>query len=153
VVAKFLSAVGRCSTYFGDKDYQQLAVVRRVARDLSLPVEVVGCPTVREPDGLALSSRNRRLSADERTAAVSLSRALAAGAEAWTGGADRAGVEAAMAAVVAVEPLVHLDYAVLVDADDLEPADADGARPLRLLIAAMVGPVRLIDNLDPRADR
>jgi pantoate--beta-alanine ligase len=153
VVAKFLSAVGRCRTYFGDKDFQQLAVVRRVARDLSLPVEVVGCPTVREPDGLALSSRNRRLSADERTAAVSLSRALAAGAEAWAGGADRAGVEAAMAAVVAVEPLVHLDYAVLVDADDLERADAGGAGPLRLLIAAMVGPVRLIDNLDPRADR
>ena len=153
VVTKLLSAVGRCRTYFGEKDFQQLAVVRRVARDLSLPVEVVGSPTVREPDGLALSSRNVRLSADERAAAVSLSRALAAGAGAWASGADRVGVEAAMAGVVAGEPLVHLDYAVLVDAEDLDPADAASGGPLRLLIAATVGPVRLIDNLDPRGDR
>ena len=153
VVAKLLSAAGRCRTYFGEKDFQQLAVVRRVAADLSLPAEVVGCPTLREPDGLALSSRNVRLSPDERTAAVSLSRALVAGAEAFGAGADRAGVEAAMARVVADQPLVHLDYAALVDAEDLEPADAASAGPLRLLIAATVGPVRLIDNLDPRAGR
>jgi pantoate--beta-alanine ligase len=150
VVTKLLSAAGRCRTYFGEKDFQQLAVVRRVARDLSLPAEVIGCPTVREHDGLALSSRNVRLSADERTAATSLSRALVAGAEAFASGADRFGVEAAMAGVVGREPLVHLDYAVLVDAGDLEPADATSAGPLRLLVAATVGPVRLIDNLDPR---
>ena len=140
VVTKLLSAAGRCRTYFGEKDFQQLAVVRRVVRDLSLAAEVVGCPTVREPDGLALSSRNVRLSPDERSAAVSLSRALVAGAEALAAGADRAGVEAAMADRVAAEPLVHLDYAVLVDAEDLEPADTTSSRPLRLLIAAQVGP-------------
>jgi pantoate--beta-alanine ligase len=151
VVTKFLSAAGRCRTYFGEKDFQQLAVVRRMVRDLSLPAEVVGCAIVREPDGLALSSRNARLSAAERTAAVCLSRALAAGATALASGADSRGVELAMAGVVAGEPLADLDYAVVVGADDLEPADAASGRPLRLLIAARVGPVRLIDNLDPRS--
>jgi pantoate--beta-alanine ligase len=153
VVTKLLSAAGRCRAYFGEKDFQQLAVVRRVARDLSLPAEVVGCPTVREPDGLALSSRNGRLSPAERTAAVRLSRALAAGAGALAAGADRPAVETAMADVVADEPLVELDYAVLVAADDLEPAEPGHAGPLRLLIAARVGPVRLIDNVDPRDPR
>ena len=153
VVTKLLSAAGRCRTYFGEKDFQQLAVVRRVARELSLAAQVVGCPTVREPDGLALSSRNVRLSPAERTAAVALSRALAAGADALAAGADAPGAEAAMADVVAAEPLVDLDYAVLVDADDLEPAAASSTGDLRLLIAARVGPVRLIDNLDPRAAR
>jgi pantoate--beta-alanine ligase len=154
VVVKLLSMAGRCRTYFGEKDFQQLAIVRRVVRDLSLPVEVVGCPTVREPDGLAMSSRNQRLSPPERSAAVCLSRALAAGAAAFIAGGDRAAVEATMAGVVADERLATLDYAVLVDADDLEPAESvTPDRPVRLLIAARVGPVRLIDNLDPRAGR
>ena len=159
VVAKLLAMAGPCRTYFGEKDFQQLAIVRRVVRDLSLPVEVVGCPTVREPDGLALSSRNVRLSAAERAAAVSLSRALADGAATLRAGGDRTAVEAVMAAVVGAEPLVELDYGVLVDADDLEPADGghvrrwEDGRPLRLLIAAQVGPVRLIDNVDPRSPR
>ena len=153
VVTKFLSAAGRCRTYFGEKDFQQLAVVRRLARDLSLPAEIVGCPIVREPDGLAMSSRNARLSPAERVAAVTLSRALAAGAAAFASGAARADVEAAMVREVAGQPLVDLDYAVLVGADDLEPADAGSAAPLRLLVAARVGPVRLIDNLDPRPAR
>ena len=157
VVGKLLSITGRCRTYFGEKDFQQLTVVRRVTSDLSLPVDVVGCPTVREADGLALSSRNVRLAPDERAAAVCLSRCLAAGAEAFRSGSNRAAVESAMAAVVDSERLVDLDYAALVDAHDLEPADpttggleADD-RPLRLLVAAQVGPVRLIDNCDPRA--
>ncbi|MGD0882333.1 MAG: pantoate--beta-alanine ligase [Acidimicrobiales bacterium] len=151
VVVKLLSASGRCRTYFGEKDFQQLAIVRRVARDLSLPVEVIGCATVREPDGLAMSSRNVRLGVEERRAAACLSRALTVGADAVAAGSDRAGVEAAMVDVVRDQPLVELDYAVLVDADDLEPAfDTSPDRPLRLLIAAAVGPVRLIDNHDPR---
>jgi pantoate--beta-alanine ligase len=136
------------------KDFQQLAVVRRMARELSLPVEVVGCPIVREVDGLALSSRNVRLSPAERQAAIVLSRALAAGQAALAGG-DRSGasVTRAMRAVVAAEPLVALDYAVLVDADTLQEvglvADDDHDHDsLRLLIAAQVGPVRLIDNSD-----
>ncbi len=153
VVTKLLSAAGRCRTYFGEKDFQQLAVVRRVVRDLSLPAEVVGCATVREADGLAMSSRNARLSPAERSAATCLWRALSAGADALAAGAAPAGVEAAMVREVVDEPLVDLDYAVLVDADRLEPADAGSAGPLRLLVAARVGPVRLIDNLDPRSPR
>ena len=153
VVTKLLTMTGPCRTYFGEKDFQQLAIVRRVVRDLSLPVEVVGCPTVREADGLAMSSRNVRLAADERAAAVCLHRALTVGADTFGSGADAGTVETAMAEVVESEPSVTLDYAVLVDAADLEPVTAvPGAddRPLRLLIAAQVGPVRLIDNLDPR---
>jgi pantoate--beta-alanine ligase len=154
VVAKLFTIAGPCRAYFGLKDFQQLAVVRRMARELSLPVEVVGCPIVREVDGLALSSRNVRLSPAERQAAIVLSRALAAGQAALAGG-DRSGasVTRAMRAVVAAEPLVALDYAVLVDADTLQEvglvADDDHDHDsLRLLIAAQVGPVRLIDNSD-----
>jgi len=150
VVAKLFTIAGACRAYFGLKDFQQLAVVRRMASELSLPVEVVGCPIVREADGLALSSRNVRLSPAERQAAIVLSRALAAGRAALAGG-ERSGaaVTRAMGAVVAAESLVVLDYAVLVDADSLQEvgtvADHDHDS-LRLLIAAQVGPVRLIDN-------
>jgi pantoate--beta-alanine ligase len=160
VVAKLFTIAGPCRAYFGLKDFQQLAVVRRMARELSLPVEVVGCPIVREPDGLALSSRNVRLSAAERQAATVLSRALAAGRVALAGGERSAdAVSRAMRAVVDDEPLVTLDYAVLVDTDSLDAVDAidaaatddDALDGLRLLIAAQVGPVRLIDNSDARA--
>jgi pantoate--beta-alanine ligase len=148
VVAKLFAIAGPCRAYFGLKDFQQLAVVRRLALDLSLAVEVVGCPTVREADGLALSSRNVRLSAAERPAAIALSRALAAG-RAALGAGERSGsaVARAMRAVVAREPLVALDYAVVVDADSLqEAASVADAGSVRLLIAGQVGPVRLIDN-------
>jgi pantoate--beta-alanine ligase len=153
VVAKLFSIAGPCRAYFGEKDYQQLAVVRQMALDLSLPVEVVGCAIVREPDGLALSSRNVRLSAEERKAAVVLSRALSAGRALVTRhfaeglpvrGAE---VSAAMRQVVEAEPLAHLDYAAAVGVDDLiECAVITDATWVRLLIAAEVGPVRLIDN-------
>ena len=133
IVAKLFALAGPCRAYFGEKDYQQLLVVRRMAADLSFPVEVVGCPIVREPDGLALSSRNAYLSAEERAAATVLYRALQAGAA----GDD-------MAAVVAAEPLARLDYAAAVDPATLAPVPlAPGAR---LLIAAWVGKTRLIDN-------
>jgi pantoate--beta-alanine ligase len=148
VVAKLFTIAGPCRAYFGLKDFQQLAVVRRMALELSLPVEVVGCPIVREADGLALSSRNVRLSAAERRAATVLSRALAAG-RAALGNGERSGAALgqAMRAVVAAEPLVALDYAVAVDAESLEEVVAVGdAGSLRLLIAGQLGPVRLIDN-------
>jgi pantoate--beta-alanine ligase len=148
VVAKLFAVAGPCRAYFGLKDFQQLAVVRRMALELSLPVEVVGCPIVREADGLALSSRNVRLSVAERQAATVLSRALAAG-RAALGKGERSGAALgqAMRAVVAAAPLVALDYAVAVDADSLEEVVAVGdAGSVRLLIAGQVGPVRLIDN-------
>ena len=148
VVAKLFAVAGRGRAYFGEKDFQQVAVVRRMAADLSFPVTVVDCPTVRDADGLALSSRNARLSADERAAAVVLSRALAAGREVVAAGEDDpAAVTGTMTAVVATEPLVRLDYAVAVDADDLDvPPTLPAASAVRLLIAGWVGPVRLIDN-------
>jgi pantoate--beta-alanine ligase len=150
VVSKLFAMAGRCRAYFGEKDFQQLAVVRTMARDLSFPVEVIGCSTVRDPDGLALSSRNVRLAPEERRAALVLHRALRAGAAAVSAGQlGVPAIEAEMARLVAEEPLVDLDYAVLVDAGDLTPSTVTD-RPQRLLIAAQVGPVRLIDNLDPR---
>ena len=148
VVAKLFAIAGPCRAYFGLKDFQQLAVVRRMASDLCIPVDIVGCPTVREPDGLALSSRNVRLSETERVAAQTLSRALAAGRAAIaTGERDGAAVHTAMRAVVDHEPLVDLDYAVAVDVATLDEVTTivDPAA-VRLLIAATVGPVRLIDN-------
>jgi len=148
VVAKLFAIVGACRAYFGEKDWQQLAVVRRLAADLSLPVVVVGCPTVREPDGLALSSRNAYLGAAERAAAPVLQRSLRAGAALIEAGERRAGaVEAAMAEILASEPLLGpVDYACVVDAATLAPREPL-AGELRLLVAAQLGGARLIDNL------
>ena len=148
VVTKLFAIVGHCRAYFGEKDYQQLAVVRCLVADLSLAVDVVGCTTVREPDGLALSSRNVRLSAEERRAAVVLSSALAAGQAAVARGVVSASaVREIMRDVVAQEPSVHLDYAAAVGVDDLVERERLGdPASVRLLIAAEVGPVRLIDN-------
>jgi pantoate--beta-alanine ligase len=143
VVAKLFAMAGRCRAYFGEKDFQQLAVVRRMARDLSFPVEIVGCPTVRAGDGLALSSRNAYLSAEERAVAPVLHRALQAGVAAALAGRDP---ERAMAEELATEPLVEPDYAVAVDAATLQPA-RELAGDLRLLVAARLPSARLIDNM------
>lgn len=147
VVTKLLSIAGSCRAYFGEKDFQQLAVVRRLVADLDLPVEVVGCPTVREEDGVAMSSRNRRLGASERQAATALLRALLEGAGTVARG-ERAGatVARAMASVLEAEPFVALDYAEVADPRSLQRVDCIDAE-VRLLVAATVGPVRLIDNL------
>ena len=150
VVAKLFALAGRCRAYFGEKDFQQLVIVRRLAADLSFPVEVVGCPTVRGFDGVALSSRNRYLSPEEREAAAVLSRALAAGAASLRAGeADPAEVRELVAAIVEAEPLVELDYAAVVDAATLAPP-ATLAGELRLLVAAGIGRTRLIDNVGVR---
>ena len=148
VVAKLFAIVGACRAYFGEKDWQQLAVVRRLAADLSLPVEVVGCATVREPDGLALSSRNAYLSPSERAAAAVLHRSLRAGAALIGSGERRsAAVESEMAGVLAAEPLLGpVDYACVVDAATLA-AREPLAGELRLLVAGRLGAARLIDNL------
>jgi len=131
VVCKLLHLVRPDVAVFGQKDAQQLAAVRRMVRDLDLPVDVVAVPTVREPDGLALSSRNRFLSDDERRSALVLHRALR------TGDVD------AGRALVAAEPGVELDHLERVDSTTFAP-DADGDL---LVVAARVGPVRLIDNI------
>lgn len=148
VVAKLFSATGPSRAYFGEKDFQQLAVVRKMASDLSMPVEVVGCPTVREDDGLALSSRNVRLRPEERAAAPVLFRALAAGRELLEAGEQRAqSVVEGMTEVVGTEPSVALDYAAAVIPSSLEmPTSFEPGEEVRLLVAARVGPVRLIDN-------
>ncbi len=147
VVTKLLSLCGHCRAFFGEKDFQQLVIVRHLVADLDLDVEVVGCPTVREPDGLACSSRNRRLGTDDRRAAAVLFKALEAGSAAIvTGATHGAEVEATMAAVVAAEPRARLDYAVVVDPVTFE-SPPSLAGEFRLLIAAEVGAVRLIDNL------
>ncbi|HEX2274192.1 MAG TPA: pantoate--beta-alanine ligase [Acidimicrobiales bacterium] len=147
VVTKLFNLAGPCRAYFGEKDWQQLVVVRRLVGDLNFPVDVVGCPTVREPDGLACSSRNVRLSAEERRAATVLHRALAdAAALVEAGERDPDVVRRRLAEVVATEPLARLDYAEVARAADLVPVDPLEGE-LRLLVAARVGATRLIDNL------
>ena len=149
VVAKLFSVVGPCRAYFGEKDFQQLAVVRRMAADLSMPVEVVGCPTVREPDGLAMSSRNVYLDGDQRMAALVIHRALQAGAAAIVAG-ERSGTQVRnlMAGIIGAEPTAVLDYVEVADPDTLAPVDDLAAgQELRLLAAAQVGRPRLLDNI------
>ena len=146
VVAKLFSLAGRCAAYFGQKDAQQLAVIRRMASDLSFPVEVVGCPIVRELDGLAMSSRNVYLSPQERGAALSLSRGLRAAVGRFAAGErSAAALSTAMREVVDAEPLASLDYAVVVNQETFEEVKRVD-RPARALVAARVGRPRLIDN-------
>lgn len=149
VVAKLFNLVGACRAYFGEKDYQQLAVVTRMAADLDHPVVVVGCPIVREGDGVALSSRNVYLTEEQRVAATVLHRALRAGATMiGVGERDAGAVAAHMAEIVTAEPLARLDYAEAADSVSLEPLEtlARGGS-VRLLVAAGFGPTRLLDNL------
>lgn len=149
VVTKLFNIAGPCRAYFGEKDFQQLSVVRRMVSDLDQPITMVGCPIVREPDGLAMSSRNVYLSPEQRTAAAVLNRALRAGA-ALVGQGERSpsAVAARMAEVVAAEPLALIDYAEVVDPDTLEPpVTLDPGRSVQLLVAAGLGQTRLLDNL------
>jgi pantoate--beta-alanine ligase len=147
VVTKLLALAAPCVAAFGRKDYQQWKVVERLVRDLLLPVQIVGCTTIREPDGLALSSRNRYLSPDDRVRATALARGLRAASEAWAQderepqrlqAAAQAPVEAAMDAV---------DYVAVVDPETLEPLIEGSAARAAVLMAARLGGTRLIDNL------
>jgi len=150
VVAKLFAIVGPCHAYFGEKDFQQLAIVRRMTADLSLPVDVVGCPTVREPDGLALSSRNVYLSPDERKAAPVLNRALRSGAAAIEAGeSDASVVRAEMRSIIDAEPMARLDYVELADPETLAPLERCDSRA-RLFGAVRFGRARLIDNVAAR---
>jgi pantoate--beta-alanine ligase len=144
VVLKLLHLTRPDVAVFGEKDAQQLALIRRMVADLDVPVQVVGVPTVREPDGLALSSRNRYLSAPERRTALALSRALQAGAAVGADGPER--VLAAAHAVLDAAEGLQVDYLALVDDETWQeptPATPNG----RLLVAARVGTTRLIDNV------
>jgi pantoate--beta-alanine ligase len=140
VVAKLLLLTRADLAFFGEKDFQQLALIRRMVHDLDIAVEIVGVPTVREPDGLALSSRNRYLSDEQRRAALALSHALREGAAQ----SDAHSALEAAGKILADEPGVQVDYLALTD-PWLGPAPADGAA--RLLVAAKVGTTRLIDNM------
>jgi pantoate--beta-alanine ligase len=147
VVAKLLHLVGPSRAYFGQKDAQQLAMIRRMVDDLGFPNQVVACPTVREPDGLAVSSRNAYLSAAERRRAGVLYRALQAGRAVFlAGGRDPAAVEAAARDLLEGQPGVEPDYVALVDPATFEPAKH--AEPGQVLAtAARLGRTRLIDNV------
>lgn len=142
VVAKLLQIVSPNTAWFGEKDYQQLTLIRQMVRDLNFDVEIRGVPSVREQDGLALSSRNRYLDDDQRTAAATLSAALVAGAHAAAGGAEA--ILATAREVLAATPELTVDYLV-VRGVDLGPAPERGDG--RLLVAARVGTTRLIDNV------
>ncbi len=148
VVAKLFGLVRPDIAVFGQKDYQQLVLVRRMVRDLCLGIEVVGAETVREPDGLALSSRNRYLDADERRAAVALSRALRAAQERAPYGVSAA--RWAAMSVLKAEPGVELDYLALTSPDLGDPPPTGEGR---ILVAARVGTTRLIDNMPIFFDR
>jgi len=146
VVAKLLLSVRPDIALFGEKDFQQLAVIRRMVRDLAIPLEVVGVPTVRGADGLALSSRNAYLSADERSRAVALPNALKAARDAIRGGTPvSAALQQAKQALVDAG-FLRIDYVALVDAATLDPLDEPRGE-MRLIAAAVIGTTRLIDNL------
>ncbi|HEX7247291.1 MAG TPA: pantoate--beta-alanine ligase [Actinomycetota bacterium] len=149
VVHRLFDVTGPCSAYFGEKDAQQLFLIRRMVSSESLPVEVVGCPTVRAADGLALSSRNARLDPDERDQASCLFLALSeAAALSRRGERDAGALVATMAREVGATPLARLDYAAVVSDRAFIPLDRlDPGTPARALIAARLGSVRLSDNL------
>jgi pantoate--beta-alanine ligase len=147
IVTKLLNLVRPDLASFGQKDLQQLLVVRRLVADLQLDVEIVPVPTVREPDGIALSSRNAYLTRDDRHAAPALYRACRAGVGALQSGErDPQRVEAAMAAVLHAEPRVRMEYAVVRTLPDLAPPTSVCGR-VALLVAARLGGARLIDNI------
>jgi pantoate--beta-alanine ligase len=154
VVMKLLEIVQPNFAYFGRKDAQQVRIISQMARDLNLGTEIVVCPIIREPDGLALSSRNAYLNAEERRAATVLHRALeAAQAELAAGTRDSLHLQAVLRKVLEAEPLAAVDYAEIVDADTLESVTRI-ARPCYALLAVFLGRTRLIDNLyaEPAGD-
>lgn len=146
VVSKLFNIVKPDRAYFGQKDAQQLCVVRKMVKDLNFDIEIVGCPIVREEDGLAKSSRNTYLSAEERKAALCLSRSLKLGRELIAGGQDSAAaVKDAVRKEIEKEPLARIDYVEAVNADTLEEAEKTDA-PLLVAVAVYIGKTRLIDN-------
>jgi len=148
VVLKLFEIVQPQFAYFGRKDAQQVRILQWMASDLNLNVEIMVCPIVREPDGLALSSRNTYLNSEERRAATALQHALGeARRELEMGTRDALQLQTAIRRVLSSEPLAHVDYVEIVDAESFEPVTRIGARPIYALLAVFVGKTRLIDNL------
>lgn len=146
VVSKLFHIIQPDRAYFGQKDAQQLAVIRRMVRDLNMPLDIIGCPIIRETDGLAKSSRNTYLSAEERQAALCLSRGLNKGKAAVDAGeTDAAKVKAIITAEIEAEPLSRIDYVEIVDWNNLEPVDST-AGSILAAVAVYIGKTRLIDN-------
>lgn len=146
VVSKLFNIVTPDRAYFGQKDAQQLAVIRRMVRDLNFDIEIVGCPIVREPDGLALSSRNTYLNTEERKAALVLSQALKLGKDMMESGeTDAVRIRKAMVEHIEKEPLARIDYVEIVDADSLESVQKIENKVLTAM-AVYIGNTRLIDN-------
>jgi pantoate--beta-alanine ligase len=147
VCCKLFGQVAPDVAVFGEKDYQQLCVIRQTVRDLDLPLEIVGAPTVRDADGLALSSRNAYLTPEQRRVAPELNRAITKVAEAVRAGAAPAQVSAQARDDIARSGFAPIDYVEVRDAETLAPTPAGGGRPLRVLAAAWLGKTRLIDNV------
>ncbi len=147
MVAKLFNIVRPDRVYFGEKDAQQLRVIRKMVADLNMDLEVVAVPTLREPDGLAVSSRNVYLNSEERKAATVLWRALTAARERWLGGErDSQAIKRAMATLVRREPLARIDYVSVADPETLEELTTiDGSALVSL--AVWIGGTRLIDNI------
>ena len=152
VVSKLFNIVLPDRAYFGEKDAQQLAIIRRMVKDLNIGTEIVSCPIVREPDGLAMSSRNLYLSPEERKAALSLSRSLSAAKELMRKGEkDAVKIREAIVAGISAEPLVKIDYAEIVDSADLSPVEKI-EKPVLAAAAVYFGKTRLIDNFTFEGD-
>ncbi len=151
IVTKLCNVVRPDTAYFSRKDFQQLVVIRAMVGDLDLPVRIVECDFVRDPDGLVLSSRNANLSPQQRQQALALSTALSAAVTSWDGDADAA--RARLVEVLANAPGVELDYAEIADPETLEPLHGVRGGPALALVAARVGSTRLIDNARLGPDR
>jgi pantoate--beta-alanine ligase len=147
VVLKLFNLVQPTSAFFGEKDYQQLQVLKRMTRDLDLGIEIVGRPIVRERDGLAMSSRNAYLSPDERNRALALNRALSCAQESFEREREAARIVDSARVTLHMTPGVRLDYLELRDAETLELLEGKITRPAVLAVAAFVGTTRLIDNI------
>jgi len=147
VVTKLFLQTGAELAFFGEKDFQQLHVVRRLALDLDIPIRIVGCPTIREEDGLAMSSRNLRLSAEQRRVAPRLGEILSAAAREIAGGRPVEGVVAQAKAAIFDAGFADVEYLELRSDEDLAPLSRAG-RAARLLVAARLGDIRLIDNVE-----
>jgi pantoate--beta-alanine ligase len=146
IVSKLFAATGSCKAYFGEKDFQQVAIIRYMVNQLQIPVEIIGCPTLREADGLAMSSRNMRLTNEERIVASEISQALFYAKEIWLKH-TASEVKDLVIAKLSAQPLFRIDYFEIADADTLQTAKENQRENVVACVALHLGAVRLIDNV------